>query len=138
MVIIMIEIKPLNVQFVKDYIDFLRGDVSKIEGLLNYAFYLLIKKKDELSLNFAYSIIINYTLKFKDYNPLIEFSIIFGYSPILNIIYNKIGVSTDKEIENFIEIYVNLQYTIITLSLVPGVIKGTSYMNNASYVTTWR
>lgn len=105
MVIIMIEIKPLNVQFVKDYIDFLRGDVSKIEGLLNYAFYLLIKKKDELSLNFAYSIIINYTLKFKDYNPLIEFSIIFGYSPILNIIYNKIGVSTDKEIENFIANY---------------------------------
>ena len=105
MVIQMNEIKPLNVQFVKDYIDFLRGDMSKIGGLLNYAFYLLIKKKDELSLNFAYSIIINYTLKFKDYGPLIEFSIIFGYSPILNIIYNKIGISTNKEIENFIANY---------------------------------
>ena len=101
----MSEIKSLNVQFVKDYIEFLKGDISKIGGLLNYAFYLLIKKKDELSLNFAYSIIINYTLKFKDYNPLIEFSIIFGFSPILNIIYNKIGISTDKEIENFIANY---------------------------------
>ena len=38
----------------------------------------------------------------------------------------------------FIEIYVDLQYTIITLSLVPGAINGTSYINNASYVTTWR
>ena len=93
---------PLNVNFVKDYIEFLKGDVIKIHGLLNYAFYLLIRKNDELSLNFAYSIIINYTLKFKDYNPLIEFSIIFGYSPILNIIYNKIGIGTSKEIENFI------------------------------------
>ena len=93
---------PLNVNFVKDYIEFLKGDVVKINGLLNYVFYLLIRKTDELSLNFAYSIIINYTLKFKDYNPLIEFSIIFGYSPILNIIYNKIGINTSKEIENFI------------------------------------
>ena len=93
---------PLNVNFVKDYIEFLKGDVIKIHGLLNYAFYLLIRKNDELSLNFAYSIIINYTLIFKDYNPLIEFSIIFGYSPILNIIYNKIGIGTSKEIENFI------------------------------------
>lgn len=95
----------LNVQFVKDYIEFLKDDISKINGLLNYAFYLLIKKQDELSLNFAYSIIINYTLKFKDYKPLIEFSIIFGYSPILNIIYNKIGVTASKEIENFIANY---------------------------------
>lgn len=93
---------PLNVNFVKDYIDFLKDDFNKINGLLNYAFYLLIRKTDELSLNFAYSIIINYTLKFNDYNPLIEFSIIFGYSPILNIIYNKIGINTSKEIENFI------------------------------------
>ena len=38
----------------------------------------------------------------------------------------------------FIEIHVDLQYTIITLSLVPGAIKGTSYINNTSYVTTWR
>lgn len=95
----------LNVQFVKDYIEFLKGNISKINGLLNYLFYLLIKKKDELSLNFAYIIIINYTLKFKDYKPLVEFSIIFGYSPILNIIYNKIGVVTSKEIENFIANY---------------------------------
>lgn len=96
---------PLNVNFVKDYINFFKGDVFKINGLLNYAFYLLIKKTDELSLNFAYSIIINYTLKFRDYNPLIEFSIIFGYSPILNIIYNKIGFTTSKEIENFVANY---------------------------------
>lgn len=34
----------LNVQFVKDYIEFLKGDNSKITGLLNYAFYLLTKK----------------------------------------------------------------------------------------------
>lgn len=95
----------LNVQFVKDYIDFLKGDDSKITGLLNYAFYLLTKKTDELSLNFAYSIIINYAFRFNDYEPLIEFSIIFGYSPILDIIFNKMKISTSKEMENFIANY---------------------------------
>ena len=90
----------LNTKFVKDYINFLKGDDSKINGLLKYAFYLLIKKTDELSLNFAYSIIINYSLKYQDYKPLIEFSIIFGYSPILDILYNEVGASTSKEIEN--------------------------------------
>lgn len=95
----------LNTKFVKDYINFLKGDDSKINGLLKYAFYLLIKKTDELSLNFAYSIIINYSLKYQDYKPLIEFSIIFGYSPILNILYNEVGASTSKEIENFIASY---------------------------------
>ncbi len=105
MVILTNDNMSLNIQFVKDYIEFLKGNIFKINGLLNYSFYLLIKKKDELSLNFAYSIIINYTLKFKDYKPLIEFSIIFGYSPILNIIYNRIGIVTSKEIENFIANY---------------------------------
>ena len=95
----------LNTKFVKDYINFLKGDDSKINGLLKYAFYLLIKKTDELSLNFAYSIIINYSLKYQDYKPLIEFSIIFGYSPILDILYNEVGASTSKEIENFIASY---------------------------------
>ena len=95
----------LNVRFVKDYIDFLKGDNSKINGILKYAFYLLTKKTDELSLNFAYSIIINYSLKYNDYKPLIEFSIIFGYSPILDIIYNGIGASASKEIENFVANY---------------------------------
>lgn len=92
----------LNEQFVKDYVEFLKGDNFKINDLLKYAFYLLINKTDDLSLNFAYCIIINYTLKFNDYKPLIEFSIVFGYSPILNIIYNKIGITTSKEMENFI------------------------------------
>lgn len=95
----------LNVQFVKDYIEFLKEDNSKITGLLNYAFYLLTRKKDELSLNFAYSIIINYTFRFHDFSPLIEFSIIFGYSPILDIIFNKMEISTSKEMENFIANY---------------------------------
>jgi hypothetical protein len=92
----------LNVQFVKDYIEFLKGDNSKIENLLKYAFYLLVKKNDELSLNFAYNIVINYTLKVNDYKPLIEFAIIFGYSPILNMIYNEFNFNSSKEMENFI------------------------------------
>lgn len=56
-------------------------------------------------MNFAYSIIINYTFRFNDYEPLIEFSIIFGYSPILDIILNKMNISTSKEMENFIANY---------------------------------
>lgn len=99
------EDNKLNVQFVKDYIEFEKGDTSKISGLLNYAFYLLTNKTDELSLNFAYNIILNYTFKFNDYKPLIEFSIVFGYSPILDIIFNKMGIFTSREMENFIANY---------------------------------
>lgn len=102
MVMTMNNKQELNLNFVKDYIDFLNGDDSKVNNLLKYAFYLLVKKSDELSLNFAYNIIINYTLKFGDYKPLIEFSIIFGYSPILNIIYNNFNFESPKGMENFI------------------------------------
>ncbi len=102
MVAVMVRKQELNLHFVKDYVNFLNGDSSKVDNLLKYAFYLLVKKSDELSLNFAYSIIINYTLKFDDYKPLIEFSIIFGYSPILNIIYNDFHFESSRKMKNFI------------------------------------
>lgn len=73
----------------KELVKMIKGDKdADIDALLSYAFYLLIKKKDEISYYFAYSIVFHYSILHDDYTPLNEFSIIFGFSPILNLIKN--------------------------------------------------
>lgn len=90
----------LNSEFKNEFVKMVRNDNDvNYDALLRYAFYLLINKKDELSLSFAYSIVLHYTKIFKDYKPLTEFSIIFGYSPILKIIYEH-EFRCSSEIEN--------------------------------------
>ncbi len=90
----------LNSEFKNEFVKMIRNDNSvNYDALLRYAFYLLISKKDELSLSFAYSIVLHYTKIFEDYKPLAEFSIIFGYSPILELIYNR-EFRCSSELEN--------------------------------------
>ena len=77
----------LNKDFKYEYVKYLRnGNDANIDSLLRYAFYLLTNSNDDLSLSFAYLIILTYSIKEEDYQPLAEFSIIFGNSPILKIL----------------------------------------------------
>ena len=99
------EVIRLNTKFVNDYILYIKGDNEKANNLLKYAFYLLTTKQDELSFNFSYNIIINYCLRTQNFTPLLEFSIIFGYSPILDIIYNTYECGHITEVEKFIGRY---------------------------------
>lgn len=57
-------------------------------------------KKNEGYLEFAYFIILNYSLQYKDYQPLYDFSINFGYYPIARSIveHNLIELNTIKDI----------------------------------------
>lgn len=50
-------------------------------------------------LNFAYYIILKYSLKYKDYKPLFDFSINFGYYPISNYL-KKLQLIEDKSIHD--------------------------------------
>lgn len=59
---------------------------ADVDALLSYSFYLLINNNDELSYYFAYSTVLHYGNIYGDYEPLSEFCIIFGYSPILDLL----------------------------------------------------
>ena len=76
----------INDEIKKELIKYLKNDSANIDILLRYAFYLLINRKDELSFNFSYLIILLYTQIEKDFAPLKEISIIIGNSPVLNIL----------------------------------------------------
>ncbi len=85
-----------------EYVKMVRGERNAdYQTLLSYAFYLLITNSDELSLNFAYSIILQYTKITKDFKPLTEFSVIFGFSPVLKILLDK-EFKFKNDIENLL------------------------------------
>lgn len=95
----------LDKKFKFEFAKMIRGDGDvNYDALLCYAFYLLTKRTDELSLNFSYSIILHYTTSTRDYNPLIEFSIIFGFSPVLEIIESG-NHEFSNEIEDLLSNY---------------------------------
>lgn len=103
-----ITVDDLSKEFKYKFVKYLRGENNaNIDSLLRYAFFLLINRKDELSLSFAYHIILSYSIKNKDYSPLVEYSIIFGNSPILEILNGK-DIEYDSEMEALlVNLYIN-------------------------------
>ena len=58
-------------------------------------------KKYRSFLNFAYFIILKYSLKYKDYQPLYDFSINFGFYPIAKYL-NNFNLIEEKSINDFL------------------------------------
>lgn len=58
-------------------------------------------KKYRSFLNFAYFIILKYSLKYKDYQPLYDFSINFGFYPIAKYL-NNLNLIEEKTINDFL------------------------------------
>ena len=103
----MMEPARINKYFIADYLEFIKGDKSKIDNLLKYAFYIILNEDSDMFLNFAYGIIIKYAIEFDDYKPLLEFAIIFGYSPIIDLIINHRKINIDSEVTKFLsEFYI--------------------------------
>ncbi len=92
----------LNKYFILDYMKYMKGDKSKIDSLLRYAFYIITKEEDEMFLNFAYGLLIRYAIDFSEYKPLLEFAIIFGYFPVIDIITNKYKAVLNSEFANLL------------------------------------
>lgn len=102
----------LNKYFVADYMKYMKDDKTKIDSLLRYAFYIITKENNEMFLNFAYGILIKYAIDFEDFKPLLEFAIIFGYYPIIDIILNKYNAKVDSKLINLL-----LEFNIETNTL---------------------
>lgn len=81
----------------KEYIKMLTKNNPNYDALLTYAFYVIINSSKEIDIEFAYSIILNYSLITSDYEPLYEFSMIMGFAPIIPEISNAIRKKTISE-----------------------------------------
>ena len=89
----------------KELVKLIKNEECDIDALLSYAYFLLTNGLSEQEYNFAYNVILEYTIKFEDYEPLQELCLIFGFSPIINII-NKKGYESKHEMQNLIaELY---------------------------------
>ena len=81
----------------KEYIKMLTNNNPNYDALLTYAFYVIINSNKEIDIEFAYSIILNYSLITYDYEPLYEFSMIMGFAPIIPEISNLVRKKTINE-----------------------------------------
>lgn len=87
---------------VKDeYIKLIKREKCDYDVLLRYCIYIIKYENNENLLNFAYEIIIEYTIATKDYEPINEVALILGFAPIINILKQK-GYKNNKIFENII------------------------------------
>lgn len=98
-------------KFKHELVSYMKNETEcDINSLLSYSFYLLTTKNDDLSLYFAYLIVLLFSVKESDFQALSEFSIIFGFSPVLKMVADKKGVYS-SEMQNLIsEFYINNNY----------------------------
>lgn len=92
----------------KELVKLIKNDegVDK-DALLCYAFYLLINGKTELDYYFAYSIVVHFAVQYNERDALYEFALLFGYSPLLDII-KKNGYENNINIKELVgEVFVN-------------------------------
>lgn len=72
-----------------EYLKLIKRDNCDYDILLRYCFYIIAYENNENLLNFAYEIIIEYTIVTKDYEPITEISMILGFAPIISITQRK-------------------------------------------------
>ena len=72
-----------------EYLKLIKRDNCDYDILLRYCFYIITYENNENLLNFAYEIIIEYTIVTKDYEPITEISMILGFAPIISITQRK-------------------------------------------------
>lgn len=92
----------------KELVKLIKNDESvDKDALLCYAFYLLINGKTELDYYFAYSIVVHFAVQYNESDALYEFALLFGYSPLLDII-KKNGYENNINIKELVgEVFVN-------------------------------
>lgn len=77
----------------KELVKLIKNDESvDKDALLCYAFYLLINGKTELDYYFAYSIVVHFAVQYNESDALYEFALLFGYSPLLDIIWSYVKI----------------------------------------------
>lgn len=85
-----------------EYIKLIKKEKCDYDLLLKYCLYIVYYEKNENLLNFAYEIIVQYTIITKDYDPISEISLILGFAPIIKILKEK-GYKNKKLFKNIIE-----------------------------------
>lgn len=92
----------------KELVKLIRKDknIDK-DALLCYAFYLLINGKTEIDYYYAYSIVVHFAAYHNEIDALYEFAILFGYSPLINIIREK-RYETNSNMKELVgEVFIN-------------------------------